>query len=68
MPNTKIVAVQPGYYFFAFLFGSAPSPESSRASSPLNNARAVVKGLGEMRTYKQVAKERDMTVEELFSA
>jgi small subunit ribosomal protein S5 len=28
----------------------------------------VVKGLGEMRTYKQVAKERDMTVEELFAA
>lgn len=38
------------------------------SSSPLNNARAVVKGLGEMRTYKQVAKERDMTVEELFAA
>ena len=38
------------------------------SSNPLNNARAVVKGLSEMRTYKQVAKERDMTVEELFAA
>ena len=38
------------------------------SSNPLNNARAVVQGLGEMRTYKQVAKERDMTVEELFAA
>ena len=38
------------------------------SSNPLNNARAVVKGLREMRTYKQVAKERDLTVEELFSA
>ena len=37
-------------------------------SEPLNNARAVVKGLAEMRTYKQVAAERDMTVEELFAA
>jgi small subunit ribosomal protein S5 len=34
----------------------------------LNNARAVVKGLQEMRTYKQVAVDRDMTVEELFAA
>ena len=38
------------------------------SSNPLNNARAVVKGLAEMRTYKQVASERDMTVEELFAA
>ena len=38
------------------------------SSNPLNNARAVVKGLAEMRTYKQVAAERDMTVEELFAA
>lgn len=38
------------------------------SSNPLNNARAVVQGLSEMRTYKQVAAERDMTVEELFAA
>ena len=38
------------------------------SQNALNNARAVVKGLQEMRTYKQVAAERDMTVEELFAA
>jgi small subunit ribosomal protein S5 len=38
------------------------------SSNPLNNARAVVSGLGEMKTFKEVAKMRDMTLEELFSA
>ena len=38
------------------------------SSNPLNNARAVVAGLSEMRTFKEVAKVRDMTLEELFSA
>ena len=38
------------------------------SSNPLNNARAVVAGLNEMRTFKEVAKMRDMTLEELFSA
>jgi small subunit ribosomal protein S5 len=38
------------------------------SSNPLNNARAVVAGLAEMRTFKEVAKVRDMTLEELFSA
>ena len=38
------------------------------SSNPLNNARAVVAGLNEMRTFKEVAKMRDMTLEEMFSA
>jgi len=38
------------------------------SANPLNNARAVVAGLNEMRTFKEVAKMRDMTLEELFSA
>jgi small subunit ribosomal protein S5 len=38
------------------------------SANPLNNARAVVAGLSEMRTFKEVAKVRDMTLEELFSA
>lgn len=38
------------------------------SSNPLNNARAVVSGLKEMRTFKEVAKIRDMTLEELFAA
>ena len=38
------------------------------SSNPLNNARAVVAGLNEMKTFKEVAKMRDMTLEELFSA
>ena len=38
------------------------------SANPLNNARAVVTGLSEMRTFKEVAKVRDMTLEELFSA
>ena len=38
------------------------------SSNPLNNARAVVSGLAEMRTFKEVAKVRDMTLEELFQA
>ena len=48
--------------------GTRTASPAAGSSSPLNKARAVVKGIGEMRTYKQVYKERDMTVEELFSA
>ena len=55
--------------FQAFAFSNSQLvPLHPGSSNPLNNARAVVKGLAEMRTYKQVAKERDITVEELFSA
>ena len=35
--------------------------------NPLNNARAALVGLSEMRTFKQVAAQRDMTIEELMS-
>ena len=57
MPNVLELA---GYKnCFAKQLGSA---------NPLNNARAVVTGLSEMRTFKEVAKVRDMTLEELFSA
>ena len=35
-------------------------------NNPLNNARATVKGLGEMLTTKQAAANRGMTLEELF--
>ena len=35
--------------------------------NPLNNARAALVGLSEMRTLKQVAAQRDMTIEELMS-
>ena len=38
------------------------------SNNPLNNARATVKGLAQMRTAKEVAEARDMTLEELFSA
>jgi small subunit ribosomal protein S5 len=38
------------------------------SNNPLNNARATVKGLAQMRTAKEVAESRDMTLEELFSA
>ena len=38
------------------------------SANPLNNARAVVTGLSEMRTFKEVAKVREMTLEDLFSA
>ena len=34
--------------------------------NPLNNARAALVGLGEMRTLQQVAAQRDMTVEEIM--
>jgi ribosomal protein S5 len=34
----------------------------------LNNARATVKGLAELRMPKEVAANREMTLEELFSA
>lgn len=35
--------------------------------NPLNNARAACVGLSQMRTLKQVAAQRDMTIEELMS-
>ena len=38
------------------------------SNNPLNNARTTVKGLAQMRTAKEVAEARDMTLEELFSA
>ena len=34
--------------------------------NPLNNARAALVGLSEMRTLKEVAAQRDMTIEELM--
>ncbi|KAL3150717.1 ribosomal protein S5 [Trebouxia sp. C0010 RCD-2024] len=36
------------------------------SSNPLNNARAALVGLSEMRTFKQVAEQRDMTIEEMM--
>jgi small subunit ribosomal protein S5 len=38
------------------------------SNNPLNNARATVKGLAELRMPKEVAANREMTLEELFSA
>ncbi|DBA93220.1 TPA: ribosomal protein S5 [Trebouxia sp. C0005] len=34
--------------------------------NPLNNARAALVGLSEMRTFKEVAAQRDMTIEEFM--
>jgi small subunit ribosomal protein S5 len=35
-------------------------------ANPLNNARATLQGLSEMRTIQDVAKQRDMTIEEVL--
>lgn len=35
--------------------------------NPLNNARAALVGLSEMRTFKEVAAQRDMTIEEFMA-
>lgn len=37
------------------------------SQNPLNNARATVKALSEMRTFRQVAQERGLTIEEMFA-
>mmetsp|Transcript_14437 Transcript_14437/g.34800 ORF Transcript_14437/g.34800 Transcript_14437/m.34800 type:complete len:140 (-) Transcript_14437:360-779(-) len=36
------------------------------SNNPLNNCRATLKGLKEMKTFKQTAIDRDMTMEELL--
>lgn len=37
------------------------------SQNPLNNARATVKALSEMRTFRQVAEQRGLTMEEMFA-
>ena len=37
------------------------------SSNPLNNARAAVDGLSTLRTFGDVAKERDIPLEQVFS-
>lgn len=38
------------------------------SNNPLNNARATIDGLSKMRTLKQAAKNRDLTVEQMLGA
>ena len=37
------------------------------SKNPLNNARATVDGLAQIRTFSEVARERDLTLEQLYA-
>ena len=37
------------------------------SSNPLNNARATLDGLSKLRTFQEVAQERNLVIENLYS-